>query len=388
MPAPAGVQITEIPLGDARIAEFARYPWKLYKGDPQWAPPLMADLLGNKLLGMQGLLTPEHPYHRTATVTHFMAHRNGNAVGRVSGAINERFDEHYGRKFAFFGFFECEDDREAAHALLDAVKSWAIEQGAEVLRGPGEYSNVTHERQACLIDGFDQPVFVEHTYNPPYYQELLESYGLAKAMDYHAYILDVRDPIPPRLARVAEAVRKRGEITSRPVDMNRFDEDVRHILDIYNVAWSENWGFLPITDWEAEILVETLKPIIDPGLVRFAYVNGELAAVLGCFPDPNVLLQPRWKWCGDSDYVRIARLFAGRKGIERVRLMFFGILPRFRKHGIDALLFEEVQKYAAANGYGACDTSLLLEVNELIIRASEFMGGHRYKTWRIWDLEL
>jgi GNAT superfamily N-acetyltransferase len=380
--------IVEIPLGDPRIKDFVDVHWQLYKGDPFWTPQLNADLLGNKLLGITGLLTPEHEYHKTAEATHFIAYRNGTAVGRVSGVINHRFNDFYNGMYAFFGFFETIDDQAVANALLDAVRDWATSKGAEVLRGPGEYSNATHERQACLIDGFDTPPAIEHTHNPPYYQRLIEEYGFSKAMDYHAYMLDVGEPVAPRLTRVADAVRKRRNLVTRPVDMSRFNEEIRLVIDIYNKAWAENWGFLPMTGYEADALAETLKPIIDPGLIRFAYLNDEPIAVLGCFPDPNVALRPRWKWYGDSDYVRLARVLATRKSIRRMRLIFFGVTPGHRRLGADALLFEEIHAYAHGKGYRECDISLLLEVNDLVIRASEFMGGHRYKTWRIWDLPL
>ena len=143
-----------------------------------------------------------------------------------------------------------------------------------------------------------------------------------------------------------------------------------------------------MTEWEVEALVESLKPIIDPGLCRFAYYKGEPVAVLGAFPDPNYATKPRWKLYGDSDYARIARLFAIRRSIPRVRLIFFGIVPGFRRLGADALLYEEVHRYALSKGYQSVDVSLLLEVNDLVIRAAESMGGKRYKTWRIWDMPL
>lgn len=391
-PAPTGraddVIITELPPGDPRLKEFVRFPYSLYRGDKHWVPQLDADLLGNKLLGMTGLLTPEHPYHRTAKATHFMAHRAGKPVGRISAVVNERIDEYWGGKYGFFGFFEVIEDYAVAEKLLDAARDWCKASGADVVRGPGEYSNMTHERQACLIEGFDQDVYVEHTYNPPYYQEFIERYGFTKAMDYVAYLIDLTKPANDRLTRVAGLVRKRGELETRAVVMKDLEKEVKLIVDIYNQAWAENWGFLPITDWEADALVEALKMIIDPGLIRFAYHDGEPIAVLGCFPDPNVALRPRWKWYGDSDYTRIARLLLTRKKIDRVRLMFFGILPGYRRMGIDALLFDEVLAYAQEHGYKWCDTSLLLEHNDLIIRASEFMGGYEYKKWRIFDLPL
>lgn len=381
-------EIVEMPLGDPRLKEFVRFPFMLYKDNPYWTPQLDADLLGNKLLGMQGLLTPGHPYHKTAKATHFMAFRDGQPVGRISAVVNDRIDEYWHGKFGFFGFFEVIEDYAVAEKLLDTARDWCKAHGAEVLRGPGEYSNMTHERQACLIEGFDQDVYVEHTYNPPYYAEFIERYGFQKVKDYVAYLIDLTAPANERLTRVAGLVRKRGGITTRCVVMKNLEAEVKLIVDIYNQAWAENWGFLPIVDWEADALVEALKMIIDPELIRFAYHDGVPIAVLGCFPDPNVALRPRWKWYGDSDYVRIGRLLTTLKPIPRVRLMFFGVLPGYRKLGTDALLFDEVLAYSQKAGYKSCDASLLLENNDLIIRASEFMGGHEYKKWRIWDLPL
>lgn len=382
------VRVVEVPLGDPRIKDFVQFHWDHYHGNQYWVPQLNADLLGNKVLGMKGLLTPGHPYHETAEATHFLAYQGDRVVGRVSGAINRRFNEYYNVKVAFFGFFECIEEYAVAEALLGAVRAWAKEHGAEVLRGPGEYGNVTHERQACLIDGFDQDVYVEHTWNPPYYAEFISRYGFEKVMDYHAYLIDLTVPKPERVGRLAEAVAKRGHITTRALDMSRFEEDLKLVIDIYNQAWAQNWGFLPVQPWEVDALVEALKPIIDPGLVRFAFIDDTPIAVLGAFPDPNECLQPKWKWYGDSDYVRLARLLARRRKIKRVRLIFFGIVPGYRRHGADALLYHEVHEHAQSKGYTNCDVSLLLEVNELIISAAESMGGRRNKTWRIWDLPL
>lgn len=387
-PGSSAVRIESFGLGDPRIREFARLPWRLYRDDPNWTPPLNADLLGSRLLGATGLLTAAHPYHEHAEVTHFLARRDGVAVGRISAAVNRRFNDHYGSKIGFFGFFEVDQDYEAAAALLDAARDWIASRGMELMRGPGEYSNATYERQAVLVDGFDTPPTVELTHNPPYYAEFLERWGLLKAHDYHAHMVDLGHVPIDRITRIAEEVRQRDRVEVRKVDMSRFTEEVRVIVDIYNEAWSANWGFLPVTAGEADSLADTLKPIVDPGLIRFAYVDGLPVAVLGAFPDPNWALRPRWKWYGDSDPVRIARLLAQRRHIPRVRLMFFGIRPGHRRAGIDALLFEETYHYARAHGYTHVEASMLLEDNHLIIRAAEFMGGTRYKTWRIFERAL
>lgn len=382
------VTIEEIPLSDRRMPTFVDVPWRLNHGDPCWTPPLRGDLLGNRVLGLTGILTPAHPYHDDAEVTHFVARRDGELVGRISAAVNHRYNDYHGERIGFFGFFETVDDIAVATALLDKAREWVAARGMTVFRGPGEYSTATHERMGVLIEGFEYPPVVELTHNPPFYGPLLEQYGLGKAIDYYAYYLDATKPTPKRVIALAERVRRRPDVTVRQVVMSRLREEIALIIDIYNEAWSENWGFLPITDGEAAALADTLKPIIDPGLVRFAYVDGVPAAVLGAFPDPNCALRPRWRWYGDSDPVRVARLMFTRRHLPRARLMFFGIRPAYRKQGLDALLYEDVFSYGRAKGYKECDISLLLENNFLILKASESMGAHRYKTWRIYEMPV
>ncbi len=383
------LRIEEIGLGSPRLKAFVDFPWKLYRGDPCWTPPLRGDLLGSRLLGLVGLLTRRHPYHRDAEVTHFMAWQGDQPVGRISASINRRFNQHYNARFGFFGHFESINDSAVAAALLDSARDWVLKHGMEILRGPGEYSNATHERQGILIDGFEYPPTIDLTHNPPYYASLLDQYGFQKAKDYHAYIMDVQTPSPESLKMVAQLSRRRRKIETRQAVIKNLRAEVRLLVKIYNETWAQNWGFLPITGEEADTVADSLKMVIDPGLVRFAYVNGEIAAVLGAFPDPFYELRPRWKWYGDSDLVRVARLLAGRRKIPMTRLIFFGIRPPYRMMGLDAILFDEVKEYAIKQGYyKRCEASLLLEDNELILNISQHMGAKKYKTWRIYDLPL
>jgi GNAT superfamily N-acetyltransferase len=383
------VLIEEIPLGDRRLREFVAVPWRIHRGDPRWTPPLRADLLGSRLLGIKGLLTPSHPYHRDAEVTHFVARDGKRLVGRISAAVNHRFNEHYDARIGFFGFFESIDDFSVAEGLLDHARRFLEDRGMTSMRGPGGYSAATHEpHQGVLIDGFEYPPTMELTHNPPYYGDLLERYGLRKVKDYHAYWFDITDDPNTWLVGLADNVRSRRSITTRWIDLSRPREEVDLIVKIYNEAWSKNWGFLPLTDAEAEAMADSLKIVADPGMIRFAYVRDRLAAVLGALPDPNVPFRPRWNRIADTDLVRVARLLATRRRIPRLRLMFFGIRPRFRGTGIDAILYQEMLAYALERGYRGCEPSLLLEDNDLVLRASESMGGHRYKTWRIYEMPL
>lgn len=338
---------------------------------------------------MTGLLTADHPYHRDAEVTHLVARYGSQLLGRVSAAVNRRYNEHCAVRVGFFGFFEACKDYEVTEALLDRARAWIADRGMDRMCGPGGYSNATHEaHQGILVDGFDSPPTVELTHNPPYYAEHLERYGLRKAKDYHAYLIRISDRPGERLQRVAEAVRRRRRIETRPIDLRNLREEVDRIVRIYNESWVNNWGFLPLTDADAEAIASCLKLVADPGLMRFAWIEGELAAVLGALPDPNVPLRPRWVAWRDTDLARVVRLMRTRRRIPATRLMFFGVRPRFRKLGADAVLYLEVLEHAIRRGYETCEPSMLLEDNDLVLRASEFMGGERYKTWRIYDMSL
>lgn len=381
--------IEEIPLGDGRLRDFVEVPWHLYRGDPNWTPPLRAEYLGSRLLGLPGLLTPRHPYHRHADVTHFLARRGRDPLGRISAAINRRFNDYHHTEIGFFGFFETVNDFEVARALLEAARKWLEERGMRVLRGPGEYSNATHERQGVLISGFQYPPTVELTHNPPYYSQLLERYGFHKVKDYHAHVGDeLRSEVATRLARIAPRVRTRYGITTRTADLKNLDEEIHLLVKIYNEAWADNWGYLPLTEEETHALAESLRPVLVPDLLRFAFVNGEPAAVVGGLPDLYVPLRPRWRWPLDTDLVRTVRVLLQRHRIRRLRGMFLGIRPPFRQMGIDAVLFHEMVTSGLRLGFNWLETSMMLENNEAIIRLVEAVGLRLYKTWRIYEMDL
>lgn len=379
--------VTEIPLGDPRLKDFVKFHWRLYKGDPCWTPQLNAELLGSKLLGIKGLLTPEHPYHRNAEVTHFMAFRGEKAVGRISAAINREYNEYHKTLIGSFGFFEVINDYEVARVLLDHAREWITKRGMTVMRGPGEYSNATHERQALLIDGFQYPPTSQLTHNPPYYADFLERYGLRKTKDYVAYTVN-KDTAKLTLARRLAKKGYTKNLETRPVVMKNLKEEVRLIVKLYNESWAQNWGFLPISPEEADTIADSLRLIIDPVLVRFAYISGEPVAVMGIIPDPNYALRPRWRWYGDSDLVRLMRLLSMRKHIPITRGMFFGVKPEYRNLGIPIILIGEIIDHFLRKGYVESDGSLLLEDNTAIIKVLEIFGAKYYKRWRIYDLPL
>lgn len=383
------MEIEEIALGSSRIEIFVDIPWHLYRNDPCWTPPLRGELLGNRFFGLTGLLTPQHPYHHQAEVTHFVAWRSGEPVGRVSASINHRLNQYSNTLVGFFGFWETTNDYDVASALLDRARDWVKSKGMSILRGPGAYSTTVHEQKGALIEGFEYPPTMGLTYNPAYYGTFLERYGFRKAMDYYACRFDVPVVSIARLQEMQKDILQNQQIKTRAINLKDVKNEARLISMIYNESFTHLLGFLPITDEEADSLAHNLLLVGDPGLIRLGFVDDEPAAVFAAFPDANCALRPRWHWYGDSDIIRIARLLLMRRTrIHKALMSFLGVRPPFRRTGIAALLLSEAYQYGVSRGYNECEGSTMAEANDPILGLAKAMGAEYHKKWRIYDLQL
>lgn len=376
----------------AGLRRFVRFGWDIYRDEPRHVPPMRMELLGNRLLGQKGLLAAGHPFHEKAEVRYFMAVDGGRILGRIAACENRVFTEFQEPGTGFFGFFECIDDKRVAHALLDEAARWLRQRGLTKILGPVNFD--TTDNLGLLIDGFDRHHYMMTAWNPPYYAPLLESWGLDKSMDLIAQELS----IPPRsdkdrerherLDRLVDRIVKRRKITLQRVTTKNLGETVPLMREIYNGAWSDNYGFAPITEEDARMLEENLRIIIDQSVVHLAFVGGEPAAFIGILADLNEMV-PRRGGLWDTDIVRILRVLRNRSRGTLLRLFAFGIVPKFRKIGIDTVMYHESFRYARTfNRFETCEVSWLLENNDLVIRAGESMGGHKTKTWRIYSRQI
>ncbi|HEX6106756.1 MAG TPA: hypothetical protein VFZ26_14305, partial [Gemmatimonadales bacterium] len=205
---------------------------------------------------MQALLSRDkNPFFEHAEAEYFLAERGEKVVGRIAAVSNRLHNETHGDRVGFFGFFETVHDQAVADALFAAAAGWCRSRGHDVLRGPASFS--VNDECGLLVDGFDTPPTVMMPHNPPYYVELVERAGFRKAKDllvYQGGAMDRYVPVPERLARGTELIRRRQGITLRPLDMKRFDADIEAIKRIYNSAWEKNWGFVPLTERELDHL--------------------------------------------------------------------------------------------------------------------------------------
>jgi GNAT superfamily N-acetyltransferase len=358
------------------LREFVELAYRIYAGDPSWPPPLRSDVRWM-------LDEAKNPFWKHAKRKLFLARRGGRVVGRIAAIVDAEHNRVHGEKTGFFGFFECENDQEAASRLLEAAERSAREMlpGCDRLRGPANPS--LNDEVGALVPQESEPglPFLMMTYNPAYYLDLFANAGYSKEKDLLAILAPVSDVSFKRLARLAEGVRRREpKLVVRPIRMDRFDEDLAIVKTIYNRAWEKNWGFVPMTSEEIDAMAKKLKPILYPPYILFAEVGGKPAAFHLALPDFNQVFV---KMGGSLFPFGWLKFLTGKKKIDRCRTMALGVLPEYRKRGLDAVLYYEAMKQGLRIGHKWVEFSWMLEDNLDILRPLEIFGGRVYRRYRL-----
>ena len=355
--------------------QFMQLAWRLYEKDPHWIPPLRQ--YQKELLGYA-----RHPFHDIAEVQTFLAYRGDRPVGRIAAIVNHAHNERYQEKRGFFGFFESEDDAEVAHALFDTARRWLTEQGMSGMRGPVNPS--LNYEIGLLIQGFDSPPTFMMTYNPPYYETLIESYGFRKAQDLYAFWghVDMLEQLDKKLEFVVNEATRRFGVTLRRMDRRRFDQEVRTFLNIYNESLGGTWGFVPLSEGEVEHMSHTLKHLIVPEMTTVAEIEGKpVAAVFGLL-DYN----PRIKAIDGRLFpFGFLRLLWNRRAIRRVRLISTNVLPQYQTWGLGLVAMARLVPEVLAWGIQEAEFSWVLESNKLSYQSLKRGGARLTKTYRIYD---
>jgi GNAT superfamily N-acetyltransferase len=358
--------------------QFFRLPWQLYRGDPNWIPPLRQNQL--ELLNFK-----PHPFYDKAEIQTFLALRGGEPCGRVAAIINHVYNERHHEKRGFFGFFESVDDPRVAAALFDAARHWFAERGITCLRGPANPS--LNYECGLLIDGFDSPPTFMMTYNPPYYASLIESCGLQKSQDMYAYWghVNMLQQLDKKLQFIIDEAKRRFDVKLRNLDRSIFYEDVRMFLDIYNRSLVGTWGFSPMSEREIEHASKGLKHLIVPELTAAAEVDGKMVGAVFGLLDFN----PRVKRCDGRLFpFGFFRLLWNKRAIPRVRLVSTNVVPEYQKWGLGLVLLNKLLPDALAYGIQEAEFSWVLETNHLSKASLERGGAKLVKSWRMYDGEI
>lgn len=364
--------------GRADLERFLKLPWSIYADDPMWVPPLLSDV--------RAALNPaKHPFHEHADVALFLAWRGRDLVGRIAAVENRAHNEFHGDRLGFFGLFECIDDQGVADALLRAAEEWLRRRGLTTAQGP---MNLSTNDEVCspgvLIDGWHREPAILMGHNPPYYAELITRAGYAKSKDLLSYWIHA-DPIPPRLQRAHDRLLRDGRTKLRSLDVRRFDAEVGIVRDIYNSAWEQNWGFVPMTGAELDYMARHLKPIVQPKLCAFAEVDGEPVGFALGLPDFNVALK---HVNGRLLPFGIVKLLWHRRKIAQARTITLGLKPGYRGRGLDALLIAHLVIEAKKIGIWKGECSWILEDNWDMRRGLERVGAVPDKTYRLYEKPL
>ncbi|HEY6907619.1 MAG TPA: hypothetical protein VI230_09115 [Ignavibacteriaceae bacterium] len=359
------------------LMRFIKFPWKIYKGDGYWVPPLIMDR--KKLLNKQ-----KNPFYKHAEADFFLAERNGELVGRIGAIKNDLHNKYHNDKVGFFGFFECINDQKVADKLFDTARKWLKDHGLTEMRGPANPSS--NDEYGMLLEGFDDEPRLLMTYNPKYYLDLCEGYGLKKAKDLYAYKLENKKVTSSdKLKRVAEIAIKRSGMVIKQLNMKDFDNELSKVKEVYNKAWAPNWGFIPMTDDEIDAMAKDLKPLVEPSLVLFGEINGKTVGFALVMLDYNQIFK---SFNGKLFPFGIIKLFTQKKKITWSRILTLGIIPEYQKRGLDAAFYYEIVTRAANIGILLGEASWILEDNEMMNRGANVMNGEIYKKYRIYEMPV
>jgi len=359
---------------------FIKLPWEIYRDDPNWVPPLIFDVRNN--------LNPQkNPFFKHSEIEFYLAEKDGKLVGRIAAIKNDNHNNFYKDKAGFFGFFETIDDEEVSDLLLDAACDWCKNKGFDTIIGPVNPS--TNDECGLLIDGFDSPPVFLMTYNPKHYAKKIEDFGFEKAKDLYAYDIESQvindEKVMAKLERMADLMAKRSGVTLRKVNMKDLINEVRKIEDVYNSAWEDNWGFVPLTTDEFDYMAASLKAVVNPDLVMFAEIDGKPVGFSLSLPDFNQVLK---KMNGRLLPFGIFKLLTGKKKINNLRVIIMGVKPEYQKKGIDSLFYLETIKAGNRGGYRGAEISWVLEDNMPMRMTAEKLGAKIYKTYRIYQKNL
>lgn len=360
---------------------FLDLPYALYRRHPFWVPPLRTE--------QRKTLDPKrNPFFEHGRMQLFLAEDDrGRAIGRVAAIVNGMHLRRHDDGNGFFGFFECVEDYAVAEALLDAACAWLRQQGLTGVRGPA--NPTLNDTAGLLVEGFDREPSILMPYNPPYYADFLARYGFEPAVTMHAYYVHEAYVHKEKLHRGAELVFRRNPgLVLRTLRPDRFHDDVRAAMRIYNEAWARNWGHVPYTEAEARHLAEDLRQVIEPELFLFLEFHGEPVAFSVALPNLNQALKHvpdgRLFPLGLPQLLARARL----GGIYEIRMPLLGVLPRYHGRGFDAPLIDHTIRTGIRMGYDACEMSWVLATNAPLVNALEKLGAVRDKTYVLLERPL
>ncbi len=377
----SNVQLVEFAPAENRSErkKFIDLQWKLYEGDKAWVPPLRLTIEDN-------LDTKKNPFYKHARIRLWNAYRDGKHVGRIAAVVDDRHNEFHAEKTGFWGFFESIDDQEVANTLFTAAAAWVKQQGMTNFRGPANPS-FNHE-VGIQLNNFERAPYIMMTYTKSYYPQLVEAAGFQKVKDLYAYEMPAHY-FNEKVEKIANMVLQKSAVKFRQINMKKFNEEVEHLLGVYNDAWEKNWGFVPMDADEFRHMAKGMKDIIWPEFCLMAEnAKGEVVGFSLALPDINQLLTeiPSGRLLPFGIFKLLTGIGPKKKKINRVRVITLGVKKSYRGTGVASVFYLQSFRVAKELGVWGGECSWILEDNkEMNSAIQQFANLQPYKTYRIYE---
>ncbi len=363
------------------MKDFIGLPYSLYRNAPHWCPPLRME--------RKKFFSAENPFMRHSEVAYFVAYEGKTPVGRVTAHIDAIFNKYYNTRQGFFGFFEAIESKEVAQKLMQAAEAWLQSRQMDSVMGPFNFS--TNHEIGFLIRGFERPPAIMMPYTHKYYPGLLKELGYEKEKELLAFFMNKETEIPGLFTTMARRVSKElgDTVQIRNFDLNDLKSQLKVILEIYNEAWNKNWGFVPMTDEEIDLMASQLKLFADTNFIYILYKDDEPAAFLLALPDMNEVLSqiPDGRLFPTGFF----KLLSFRRYIKTGRILLMGVKSRFRNQGLDILLYQRMiqnSRTKTTDQLRNLEMSWILEDNTVMINILKSLNADPYKSYLIVKKDL
>lgn len=376
----AGVSVREVSSRDD-VARWLEVPHIVFAGDPQWIAPL-------HLAERQRISRRHNPFFKYGDAAFFVAERLGRPVGRISAQINRLFHERHGDGVGHFGFFECQDDPLVAQALIEQAAAWLRSRGMREMVGP--YSLTINQESGLLVDGFDSPPAIMMPHGLSCYDRLLHSCGLEKAIDLLAFRMSPHSA-PTQILRLARLASESPRVKLRRLDMGRYQQEVELVAQIFNDAWSENYGFVPFGEHDVRYLASEMRPIMRGKFGRVVEIDGVAAAMMIVLPDLNDVIAPYAGRLAPFNWLRLARAI-WRDKWKTARIPLLGV-TRAHRHtpmapAVLSMMVADILDLGRSYDLDWVEFSWVLETNRPMVQLAELAAGPPCKRYRLYTLNL
>ncbi len=363
---------------------FVTLLWDIFKGDPNWVPPLIMER-------MDALDENKNPYFEHAEVKLWIAYKDGKPSGRISAQVDGLVPKYHGIKTGHYGYFDCINNQDVANALFGTALKWLKEKGMVEVIGP--FSLSINEETGMLVDGFDTPPRLLMGHSLPYYENLISNYGLSRVKDTWAYTLDIsKEILPPVMQKLVDRAVAKGQVHFRPINMDKYEEELKIILDIFNDAWIENWKYIPFTQSELDHAVKELKMIIREDFTYIAEVDGVPQAMMVTLPNINEIIADLNGKLFPFGFLKLLWRLKIKPSFKTVRVPLMGVRKEYQNSRLSGImsfgLFEACRKTAIKIGCEEAELSWVLEENTRLSKLLETIGCVKYKTYRLYQKEL